>query len=292
MDQPHSPVLLGAVLEFLPAGECRRLVDGTVGGGGHAAALLERHPGLELLGIDRDEHALAIARRRLAPFEGRTTLVQSHFSRFGECMDKLGWQTADMLLFDIGVSSMQLDQPERGFSYRHDGPIDMRMGGEGETALELMERLDESELADVIYRYGEERFSRRIARRIKEALAGGSLSSTTDLAKICAASYPRGRHRLDPAARTFQALRIAINDELGELERMLDQVPDRLASGGRLGVICFHSLEDRMVKQRLLKWKQESRAKIITKKPIRADRNELERNPRASSAKLRVCQWL
>ena len=286
----HVPVLADAVLEAaeqLPGRE-GLLIDATLGGGGHSALLLERHPGLRLVGLDQDPTARAAAAERLAAFGDRVQIVATNFAEYKPA------QTAVMVLADLGVSSPQLDVAERGFSFRLDGPLDMRMdrSGDVETAAELIARLDENELADLIYGYGEERLSRRIARRIKNDLSEtGAYSGTAALAYAVAGCYPpkARRGRIHPATRTFQALRIAVNDELGVLDRLLEQAPDWLAAGGVLGIISFHSLEDRRVKTAFLR---DQRLQRITRKPLVAQPEEAECNPRSRSAKLRVARRL
>ena len=286
----HVPVLADAVLEAaeqLPGRE-GLLIDATLGGGGHSALLLERHPGLRLVGLDQDPTARAAAAERLAAFGDRVQIVATNFAEYKPA------QTAVMVLADLGVSSPQLDVAERGFSFRLDGPLDMRMdrSGDVETAAELIARLDENELADLIYGYGEERLSRRIARRIKNDLSEkGAYSGTAALAYAVAGCYPpkARRGRIHPATRTFQALRIAVNDELGVLDRLLEQAPDWLAAGGVLGIISFHSLEDRRVKTAFLR---DERLQRITRKPLVASPEEEERNPRSRSAKLRFARRL
>ena len=281
----HVPVLADAVLDA--ARQIPRpdglLIDATLGGGGHSALLLQQHPCLRLIGLDQDATARAAAAERLAHFGDRVSIVATNFA------DYVPPEPAVMVLADLGVSSPQLDVAERGFSFRLDGPLDMRMnaGGEGETAAELIDRLEENELADLIYGYGEERLSRRIARRIKTDLKDkGSYEGTAALAYAVAGCYPpkARRGRIHPATRTFQALRIAVNDELGVLDRLLLQAPDWLEPEGLLGIICFHSLEDRRVKTAFLR---DERLQRITRKPIVASEQEKSINPRSSSAKLR-----
>ena len=284
----HVPVLVDAVLDA--ARQIPRpdglLIDATLGGGGHSALLLEQHPGLRLIGLDQDATARAAAAERLAPFGDRVSIVATNFA------DYVPPEPAVMVLADLGVSSPQLDVAERGFSFRLDGPLDMRMnaGGEGGTAAELIDRLEENELADLIYGYGEERLSRRIARRIKADLKDkGSYEGTAALAYAVAGCYPpkARRGRIHPATRTFQALRIAVNDELGVLDRLLQQAPDWLEPEGLLGIISFHSLEDRRVKTAFLR---DERLQRITRKPVVATEQEEEANPRSRSAKWRVAQ--
>ena len=282
----HVPVLADAVLDAarqIPRPE-GLLIDATLGGGGHSALLLEQHPGLRLIGLDQDPTARAAAAERLAPFGERISIVATNFA------DYVPPEPAVMVLADLGVSSPQLDVAERGFSFRLDGPLDMRMnsGGEGETAAELIDRLEENELADLIYGYGEERLSRRIARRIKADIKEkGAYVGTAALAYAVAGCYPpkARRGRIHPATRTFQALRIAVNDELGVLDRLLQQAPDWLEPEGLLGIISFHSLEDRRVKTAFLR---DERLQRITRKPVVATEQEEEDNPRSRSAKLRL----
>ena len=286
----HVPVLADAVLDS--ARQIPRpdglLIDATLGGGGHSALLLEQHPGLRLIGLDQDATARAAAAERLAPFGDRVSIVATNFA------DYVPPEPVVMVLADLGVSSPQLDVAARGFSFRLDGPLDMRMnsGGEGETAAELIDRLEENALADLIYAYGEERLSRRIARRIKADLKDkGSYEGTAALAYAVAGCYPpkARRGRIHPATRTFQALRIAVNDELGVLDRLLLQAPDWLEPEGLLGIISFHSLEDRRVKTSFLR---DERLQRITRKPVVATEQEEEANPRSRSAKWRLAQRL
>jgi len=291
----HVPVLAEAVLGgcaglelLLKLGEQRGvLLDATLGGGGHSALLLEAHPGLQLIGLDRDPTARAAAAERLAPFGDRVTIVATSFGDYTPDQPVLA------VLADLGVSSPQLDVAARGFSFRGDGPPDMRMNPEaGETAAELIDRLEENELADLIYAYGEERLSRRIARRlVAERPWSGSGRSSGDLAYVIAGCFPppARRGRLHPATRTFQALRIAVNDELGQLDRLLQRAPDWLVPGGILAIISFHSLEDRRVKTAFL---ADERLERVTRRPLVADEAEAEANPRSRSAKLRVARRL
>ena len=261
------------------------LIDCTLGGGGHSALLLEAHPRLRLIGLDQDPTARAAAAERLAPFGDRVQIVATNFADYSPV------EPVVAVLADLGVSSPQLDVAERGFSFRHDGPLDMRMNpAVGETVAELIERLDETELADLIYAYGEERLSRRIARRLKHDLAEqGSYSGTAALAYAVAGCYPpkARRGRIHPATSTFQALRIAVNDELGVLDRLLEAAPDWLLPGGLFGVISFHSLEDRRVKTAFV---SDERLQRITRKAVQATAEEESRNPRSRSARLRLAR--
>lgn len=287
----HVPVLADVLLNVLdqePSDHWQSglVVDATLGGGGHSSLLLDRYPGLRLLGLDQDATARAAAAVRLRPWEERVSIVATNFADYSPP------QSASLVLADLGVSSPQLDVAERGFSFRRDGPLDMRMNpeGGGETAAELIERLEESDLADLIYAYGEERLSRRIARRIKADLAAqGAYAGTAALAYAIAGCYPpkARRGRIHPATRTFQALRIAINDELGVLEKLLSSAPDWLQPGGLLAIISFHSLEDRRVKTAFL---QDERLERITRRPLVASEEEQEQNTRSRSAKLRIAR--
>jgi 16S rRNA (cytosine1402-N4)-methyltransferase len=275
------------VLEALAPAPGQVFVDATVGAGGHARLLAERlGPSGRLIGLDRDPAMLELARARL---EGQpVTLVQAGFDEIRTVLDRLGIAAVDGVLADLGICSDQLDDAERGFSFSRPGPLDMRMNpAEGEPAGALLRRLGERDLADLIYRYGEERFSRRIARRIVETRKRAPLETTEQLAELVRRCVPRGkgRHPIDPATRTFQALRIAVNDELGALERLLAALPGCLRPGGRVAIISFHSLEDRLVK-RAFRVKEVWEA--ITRKPVEAGDEEANHNPRARSAKLRA----
>jgi 16S rRNA (cytosine1402-N4)-methyltransferase len=282
----HLPVLREEVLRLLAPRDGGTYVDATLGRGGHAEAILEAcAPSGRLVGIDRDETALAETRSRLARFGDRVRYVHGPFSELRAHLTGAGAAQVDGLLADLGVSSPQLDTPERGFSFKNEGPLDMRMDlSRGETARELIAGLDERELADVLFQYGEERKSRPIARSIKRAEAEGRLETTLDLSRaIWRVTGPR-RGGIDPATRSFQALRIVVNAELDELDALLEALPDVLADGGVAAIISFHSLEDRAVKHAL---RRELRLEVIGKKPIEAGETEAEVNPRARSAKLR-----
>jgi 16S rRNA (cytosine1402-N4)-methyltransferase len=290
----HLPVLTDAVRQVfaaLPAGAGEappRLIDATLGGGGHSALLLEDHPRLEVIGLDQDATARAAAAARLAPWADRLRIVATNFAAYSPDAP------VQAVLADLGVSSPQLDRPERGFSFRAEGPIDMRMNPEaGESAAELLDRLEEGALADLLFQFGDERLSRRIARRLvaeREAKPWAE-RSTSELAYAVAGCYPpkARRGRIHPATRSFQALRIAVNDELGALERLLQRAPDWLLPGGLLAIISFHSLEDRLVKQAFL---ADVRLERITRRPLVADPAEAEANPRCRSAKLRLARRL
>jgi 16S rRNA (cytosine1402-N4)-methyltransferase len=284
----------------------------TVGGGGHARLLLEASaPDGTLLGLDRDPAALDAARAALAPFGDRARLVRSAFDGVAEAARGAGFVPVHGLVMDLGASSRQLDDPARGFSFRHDGPLDMRMDPDGpETAADLVADLDEEELARVFRDFGEERHARRIARAIVRARADGPIRTTARLAEVVAAAVPakeRRTARIHPATRVFQALRIAVNDELGQLDRGLDAAFSILADGGRMAVISFHSLEDRMVKRRFADWRtgcvcppafpecrcgRVPRARLLTRRVVRPGAAEVAANPRARSARLRAIERL
>ncbi len=277
----HVPVLSGAVIEGLQVRAGDRYLDATVGGAGHAELILRAAADVELVALDQDLQALAASEERLAEFS-RTTFIHTNFARYDPADLRF-----DGILADIGVSSTQLDQSQRGFSFRHEAPLDMRMDSTQElTAAEIVNHWDEKTLADTIYQYGEERLSRRIARRMVEKRP---FSTTTELADAIAGAYPaKARHgRIHPATRTFQALRIAVNGELTALENFLAKAPDWLAPGGRLAIISFHSLEDRIVKYA---FRGDERLQIITKKPLVATREEVRENKRSRSAKLRIAE--
>lgn len=287
-----------------------RILDGTLGLGGHTQALLEASPRVTVCGLDRDEEALALARQRLAPYGERFHGVHCEYSRFAEALDSLGWDSLDGALLDIGVSSLQLDEAGRGFSFHGDGPLDMRMDQHSgrPSAWHWVNRESFDRLKECIATLGEEPQAGRIARAIVDARQKGGIDTTAQLAALVERAYPaawRAKARRHPATRTFQALRMAVNDELGELQRFLDGILGRLRLGGRLAVICFHSLEDRMVKQAMRHWAEgcrcprhvmrcvcghEPEVRILFKKPVQAGEDELARNPRASSAKLRAAE--
>lgn len=306
----HQSVLLADTIAALSPRDGGVYCDCTVGGGGHSEAILEAAPGCRLIGIDRDPDALAAAGARLARFGERVTLLHGAFGEAPALLAQVPGapQKVDGLLADLGVSSWQLDAPERGFSFSRVGPLDMRMDpSRGATALELMHSLDAEQLADVIYELGEERHSRRIARAIKRALAEGKLATTLELAAVIVAEIPAAeqrRSKIHAATRTFQALRIAVNAELDQLQQLLRWFPDLLVAGGRCAIISFHSLEDRLVKQRFrdLAWstglppalaaREGERlapvCELVTRKAVVASDEEISGNPRSRSARLRA----
>ncbi len=278
MADAHEPVMAAEVVELL--GGRRAVLDLTVGGGGHAEALLEAGVG-RVIGLDRDPDAVAMATRRLARFGARFSAVVGRFSE--PPLD----EPVDGVLYDLGVSSMQLDRPERGFSYRQPGPLDMRMGPDAVGAGELVNHASEEELARIIFEYGEEPRSRRVAAAIVRARARRPIDTTDELARIVAGALGSRRGGPHPARRTFQALRIAVNRELEELSASLPRAAEVLAPGGRLVVLSYHSLEDRIVKRFLL---EHPSLRVLTRRPMRPSAAEAARNPRARAAKLRAAE--
>lgn len=300
----HLPVLYHEIIHALRPRDGGLYVDGTVGAGGHAWGILDAStPKGKLLGLDLDSQAIEIARKKLEPFEDRAILKKASYTKLVCQLREMGWSKVDGILLDLGVSSMQLDTPHRGFSFRNDAPLDMRFNSDSTvTASDLVNGLPEKSLAEIIYEFGEERKSRQIARAI---VAQRPVHTTTELAEIISKVVKHGQGKLHPATRTFQALRIATNDELRALENVLPQAIESLAPGGRLAVISFHSLEDRIVKRF---FRQESQDCIcppgppvctcghkatideISRRPIRPEDAEIYANPRARSARLRVVE--
>ena len=295
MTAVHVPVLTAEVLRQLRPEPGGVFVDCTVGLGGHTRALLDAGA-TRVIGLDRDEEALAQARATLSAFADRVDLVHADYRTLEDVLDGRGVERVDGALADLGVSSMQFDEPGRGFSFQRDEPLDMRMDRtSATTAASLVAGSTEQELADTIYAYGEERFSRRIARALVAARREAPIDTTGRLAAIVRRAVPtRGYQRIDPATRTFQALRIWVNRELDGLDRFLEAAVRRLRVGARLVIISFHSLEDRIVKHtlRTLAQGQSAVLKVLTKKPVVADEDEVQRNPRARSAKLRAIERL
>jgi len=282
----HVPVMLDEVVHALEPREGAVLVDGTLGGGGHARALAERvGANGRIIALDRDPTAVEAATASLAGLP--VTPVHANFADLPEVLQQFSVPLVDGVLLDVGMSSDQLADPERGFSFDAAGPLDLRFDPiDGEPAWRLLERLRAEPLADLIYQYGEERYSRRIARAIVERRRQEPIRTAAELAELVRRCVPRRSHdRIDPATRTFQALRIAVNDELGSLERALRQIPECLRPGARLAVISFHSLEDRLVKEA---FRSDPRYTVLTKKPLRPRADDVTGNPRARSAKLRV----
>ncbi|GGF17513.1 ribosomal RNA small subunit methyltransferase H [Aliidongia dinghuensis] len=302
----HIPVLVDEVVLALNLAPGQTIVDGTFGRGGYSQAILAAAP-VTVVGIDRDPTAIESGAALAAAHPGRLTLVEGKFGSMVELLAGLGIDQVDAVALDIGVSSPQIDDPERGFSFRADGPLDMRMGGDGPDAARVVNTLDEAELADIIWRYGEERLSRRVAKAIVAARAEMPIERTATLARIVRSCVPASRDGIDPATRTFQALRIYVNDELGELARGLAAAERLLKAGGRLAVVSFHSLEDRAIKNFLkaragaeptgsrhlpvaAAGRRPPSFRLVQRKPITAGEEELARNPRARSAKLRVAE--
>jgi 16S rRNA (cytosine1402-N4)-methyltransferase len=305
----HIPVLLQPVLEYLipPGNTVTRVIDGTLGAGGHTHAMLER--GVEhVLGMDLDAQAIALASNTLAPFVSRVTIVQASYTHMASHAQDLGWDSVDAILLDLGVSSMQFDTAERGFSFRFDAPLDMRFTDDGRwSAYDIINRWEVDELAEIFYRYGEEQNGRLLAKAIVTTRQTQPIATTQQLANVIDLATPR-KHKetksIHPATKVFQALRIAVNDELRVIEQVLPIALGLLRVGGRLGVISFHSLEDRIVKDMFKEWSTEivsppgmasikpkrAQAHILTRKPIEADQHEAGANPRARSAKLRVIE--
>jgi 16S rRNA (cytosine1402-N4)-methyltransferase len=290
----HEPVLTAEALTYLAADRGGLFVDCTVGLGGHARALLEAGAS-RVIGLDRDTDALAIAADSLAGFGDRVELVHADYRSIGDVLAARGIQTIDGALADLGVSSLQFDAEGRGFSFRRDEPLDMRMDrSAGPTAADLLRDAGEVELANVIFEFGEERHSRRIARAIVDTRGRQPIATTGQLAEIVRRAVPtRGWQRIDPATRTFQALRIWVNRELDGLDTFLRGIVNRLRDGGRVVVISFHSLEDRIVKHtfRALE-RAEALVRVLTKRPVGPGDDEIARNPRARSAKLRAAERL
>jgi 16S rRNA (cytosine1402-N4)-methyltransferase len=288
----HLPVMASEVVEQLRPERGGVFVDCTVGLGGHSSALLAAGAD-RIIGLDRDLDALDRARQALTPWSARVDLVHADFRSIDAVLDRLGVTLVDGALADLGLSSLQLEAPGRGFSFQRDEPLDMRMDrNAGETAADLVARSDERELADAIFQFGEERHSRRVARAIVRARRESPVATTGRLATIVRQVIPyRGRHHIDPATRTFQALRIWVNQELEGLDRFLEAAARRLRSQARLVVITFHSLEDRVVKRtfRALE-KSEVTMRVLTRKPLGPAEEEVRRNPRARSAKLRAVE--
>jgi len=299
----HEPVLLQEVVQYLrPNREDGVLVDATVGLGGHAEVLLEAHPRVRLIAIDRDPAALERAGERLSRFAARVAFVRARHEQLIEILKQHGIDSVSGILADLGVSSMQLDDASRGFSFRYDAPLDMRMGPDSRSASDLVNTLDEAELASILREYGEEPMAKRIARAIVNARP---LETTTQLAAAIRSVKRAKPHDIDPSTLTFQALRIAANEELVELDRFVNDAVSVLESGARVAIISFHSLEDRIVKQAFRTLKGEcvcppglpvcgcgakEIVKVLTSRPVTASEEEVNRNPRSRSAKLRVAE--
>jgi len=308
-DSPHQPVLYKEIIHALQPHAGGRYVDGTLGAGGHARGIMEvSAPDGRLLGLDVDPQALSLARKNLAPYEGRIHLAQASYTSLSMQLAQLQWDAVDGILLDLGASSMQFDTAERGFSFLQDAPLDMRFGPHvSQSAADLVNESSERELADLIFQYGEERESRRIARAIVKARP---ILTTRELVAVIESVSPRRGsfdklRRVHPATRTFQALRIAVNEELTSIEEVLPQGVAALRPGGRLAVIAFHSLEDRIVKdffreqskdlinppyERIYEEERKATLKEVNRKPMVPSEDEIKNNPRARSAKLRIAE--
>jgi 16S rRNA (cytosine1402-N4)-methyltransferase len=306
---PHRPVLLEEAIRYLNVRSGGVYLDATVGAGGHSAAIAERLDGGLLIGLDRDASAIHLAEENLRQFGRLARLAQTPFSKFAGILDRFQIDRVDGVLCDLGVSSMQFDDLNRGFSFLSDADLDMRMDDtHGETAAELLERLGEQELVRIIGTYGEERFAGRIARHIVEERHKGMVFTGRGLRDLIHHAVPRNakRERIDPATRTFQALRIAVNGEIGELESFLDGIIERVNRGGRIVIISFHSIEDGIVKRRFRQWAhpqgdpfgpprrtpEPKRASVLTRKPVRPTEDEVIANARSRSARLRAVEIL
>ena len=303
----HVPVMLGEVLATLAPRDGASYLDATFGGGGYAAGILSAAR-CTLWAIDRDPDAITRGAELASRHTGRLHLIRGNFGDMLALLGRAGVASLDGVVLDLGVSSFQIDDPARGFSFRNDGPLDMRMGREGPTAADLVARLDEGALADVLYQFGEERLSRRIARAIVAARATAPIETTAQLAGIIRSVVPKDGSGIDPATRSFQALRIKVNDELGEIERALDQAAALLGEGGRLVVVSFHSLEDRLVKRfmteaagrtpspsrhdpkALAARPSPAEFRLLAAKALRPTAAEISHNPRARSARLRAIE--
>jgi len=304
----HVPVMLAEVLASLAPQEGATYLDATFGGGGYARAILESAPGCTVFAIDRDPDAIARGAALAQRFAGRLHLIEGRFGDMLSLVRDRGIAALDGVVMDLGVSSFQLDQAERGFSFRADGPLDMRMEKSGPSAADLVNSLPERDLADTIFRFGEERFARRIARAIVAHRAEAPFTTTADLAALVRRAVPRDPSGIDGATRSFQALRIAVNDELGEVERGIAAAMELLAPGGRLVVVAFHSLEDRIVKQAMaaasgrggasrhdpaaLSGRAKPAFHLLTPRALRPQEAECSANPRARSARLRSIERL
>jgi 16S rRNA (cytosine1402-N4)-methyltransferase len=301
----HIPVMLGEVMEYLSPAPGETHLDGTFGGGGYARAILDS--GCTLWAIDRDPDAIARGAALAAHHPGRLHLVEGGFGDMVELLAAHDVRSLDGVVLDLGVSSFQIDDPSRGFSFRHDGPLDMRMARSGPSAADLVAHLGEAELADTLYEFGGERLSRRIARAIVTARSAAAITTTAQLADIIRSVVPKDKSGIDPATRSFQALRIRVNDELGQIERALAQAASLLNPGGRLVVVSFHSLEDRLVKRfmteaagrtplpsrfdpRGMIARESADFQLLTARAVRPSDNETTVNPRSRSARLRALQ--
>ncbi len=305
-EAPHRPVLYQETIQYLTAKHAKRFLDCTAGAGGHSEGLLrESSPDSELIALDLDPTAIALSQERLKPFGNRAKVIKASYLEAPQVLQAQGWNGVDGILMDLGVSSMQFDQAERGFSFRFDAPLDMRFDPhKGQSAADLVNSLSESDLAQIIWEYGEEKFSRRIAKAIVQARP---LYTTFELADLVRKAVGKTREQQDPATRTFQALRIAVNDELNVISQAVPSLIELLQTNGRIAIISFHSLEDRIVKNVFRRESTDcicppeklicdcghvATVKVLTKRPITASEDELQTNPRSRSARLRIAQKL
>ncbi len=300
VDFSHKPVMVSEVLEYLPLKTGGILIDGTLGGGGHSEALLRKSKiksqKLKVIGIDRDLEAIFAAKNNLAEFADQITFIHDNFSNLPSILKSQEIDKIDGILLDLGVSSYQLDNAKRGFSFQNNAPLDMRMNrSDKESAADIVNNYSENDLADIFYDWGGERNSRRIAKNIVEGRKKNKITTTGQLSAIIESSFPanyKNKYKIHPATRVFQALRIEVNDELKVLENFIPKAAELLAGDGRLMIISFHSLEDRIVKHSFRKLEEENneKFKVLTKKPITASEEEIAQNPRSRSAKLRVLE--
>jgi len=290
----HRSVMLGQVIEYLAPKPGDVMVDCTIGLGGHAKAILDQIGSTgRLIGIDQDQRSIEIVRDTLGQYAQQCDFIHSDFRDMDEILVGLNVETVDGILLDLGISSFQLDDPQRGFTFKEEGPLDMRMDQRSQiTAFDLINSLSEHELSAIIHDYGQDRWHRRIARNLIFHRAKKPIETTEELAQIVLKAIPRSkkRQKIHPATRTFQAFRIAVNRELESLELILDKCVGHLNKGGRLTVIAFHSLEDRIVKQKFKGWGKEGLVQVLVKKPLRPDETEIKSNPRSRSARLRVIE--
>jgi 16S rRNA (cytosine1402-N4)-methyltransferase len=301
---PHQPVLYQEIMDALSPRSGERYLDGTLGAGGHAEGILKASaPQGQLLGLDLDPEALRIASQRLSVFQNRIVIRHASYKEAPAVLEEIGWESVQGIVLDLGVSSMQIDQPDRGFSFMEEGPLDMRFDPRrGPSAADLINTLSEAELADIIWEYGEERYSRRIARAI---VRERPIRTTAQLADLVRSAVPGYEHQIHPATRTFQGLRIAVNRELDTIKEALPRLVSCLSPGGRIAVISFHSLEDRIVKrffrkeskdcicppeQPICTCEHQAALDILTRKPVRPQEEEINQNPRSRSARLRVAE--
>lgn len=292
MNYIHSPVLLNETLELLNLSPGKTVIDGTIGLAGHSTEIVKKiTPKGRLIGIDLDRSALETAKGNLSKTQTKTNLVNDNFANISYILSKLNIKSVDAILLDLGFSSYQIENKERGFSFQSESPLDMRMSQENPvTAADIINNTSQDKLADILYQYGEERHSRKIAKYIVQTRKDHPIKTTDHLVKVIKKAYPQRYTKIHPATRTFQALRITVNKELESLSKLLQSADKYLGSGGRLAIISFHSLEDRLVKQNFLANKKKGIFKVITKKPVMATEAEISNNRRSRSAKLRVAE--